>query len=198
MTISVKKETVTITWSGKETSEYSFPKGTFKLNKKVSLTSNESKKLGVFLSNFTELQLYKFDAQKLNNSDLIRFGIRHNYINNFDSRIGSSNGKLYISKTNVESSILKYFNIKFKDHRTIQNFKYNGKGYTFDGADGERVYYVQADDFYDLGNNNYRLNGHLYDPDSSEDIVSRVDATMKKVKSGNQYRYVLLKLNVKH
>lgn len=198
MTISVKNETVTINWSGKENSDYSFPKGTFKLKKKVALSPSESKKLGVFLSNFTELQLYKFDTNKASISDLIRFGIWHNYINNFNSRIGSSNGKLYISKSYVEESILKYFNIKFKDHRNIQNFKYNGKGYTFEGSDGERIYYVQIDGFYDLGSNNFRIYGHLYDPDSGDEVVSRVDATVKKLKSSNGYSYVLLKLNVKH
>ncbi|MDR6720889.1 hypothetical protein [Paenibacillus sp. 2003] len=198
MTISVKNETVIITWSGKENSDYSFPKGTFKLKKKVALSPSESKKMGVFLSNFTELQLYKFDSEKVNNSELIRFGIWHNYINNFSSRIGSVNGKLYISKSYVEASILKYFSIKFKDHRTTQNFKYNGRGYTFEGSDGERIYYVQIDGVYDLGSNNYRIHGHLYDADSGEEVVSRVSATVKKIKSGNGYNYALKKMNVKY
>ncbi|MEN1986165.1 hypothetical protein [Paenibacillus hubeiensis] len=199
MTISVKKETVTLTWSGTETTDYSFPKGTFKLYKKVDLSSSESKKLGVFLSNFTELQLFKFDAKKINNSDLIRFGVWHNYINNFNSRISSSNGKLYITKSSVETSILKYFNIKFSNHRSVLNLKYNGKGYTFDGADGERVFYVQVDELYDMGSNNYRVYGHLYDPDyPNDDLVSRVDAIVKKVKKGKEYRYVLTQLSVKH
>lgn len=199
MTISVKKESVTVTWSGKETSDYSFPKGTFKLIKKVDLSSAESKKLGVFLSNFTELQLYNFDAKKVSSSDLIRFGVWHNYINNFNSRISSLNGKLYISKSSVETSILKYFNITFKDHRSVLNLKYNGKGYVFDGADGERVLYVQVDELYGMGSNQYRVNGHLYDPEDSNDtIVSRVDATVKKVKTGKEYRYVLTQLSVKH
>ncbi|MCW3795408.1 hypothetical protein OM416_27755 [Paenibacillus sp. LS1] len=199
MTISVKNETVTLTWSGKETSDYSFPQGTFKLNKKVNLSNAEIKKMGILLSNLTELKLYNFDAKKVSNSELIRFGIWHNYINNFNSRISSSKGKLYISKSEVEKSILKYFNIKFKNHRSIQDSNYNGKGYIFDGSDGERVFYVKADALYDMGGSSFRISGHLYDPeDPSEDIISRVNATVKKVKTGNEYRYVISKLNVKH
>ena len=32
----------------------------------------------------------------------------------------------YISKSNVEKSILKYFNIKFDNHRSMQDSKFNG------------------------------------------------------------------------
>ena len=59
---------------------------------------DEMKRMSVFVSNFTEQGLYDFDVERESDGmlwlggpdaapDLIRFGIRHNYINNFKTRI---------------------------------------------------------------------------------------------------------------
>ncbi|MEK5141442.1 MULTISPECIES: hypothetical protein [Paenibacillus] len=198
MSIQMQNDGVKITWTGKEVSEFSFPQGTFKLYKKINVGAAEMKKLGTFLSNFTELNLDEFDAKRVNNAELIRFGVWHNYINNFNSRISTSNGKLFISKTHVETSIQKYFNTQFRNHRSVNGFGFNGKGYIFDGADGMPVYYVRAQDVFDLGQNKLRVRGVLYDADSpSTEMVSEVEAVVKKVKVQNNISYALVTLKVK-
>ena len=62
-------------------------------------TAQQLKLMSTFISNFTEQGFYDFDVRKSGDDDalhlggdpshpdLIRFGIWHNYINNFKSRI---------------------------------------------------------------------------------------------------------------
>jgi len=58
---------------------------------KKGFSAAELKRMSTFLSNFTELGFMDFDAEVLTNeddpADMIRFGIWHNYINNYKSRI---------------------------------------------------------------------------------------------------------------
>ncbi|WP_170220310.1 hypothetical protein [Paenibacillus anaericanus] len=199
MNIQLQKDYIQITWKGNDSSEYSFPNGTFKLYKKIKVTSAESKKMGVFLSNFTEVFLDRFDSKQINNTDLIHFGIWHNYMNNYDTRIsGTKEGLLFISKNSVEDSIYKYFNIQFKNHKSVDGYKYNGKGYTFDGADGAQINYVKVETVYDLGQNKLRLSGKLYNPeDDTAELQGQVEAVVIKVDK-NEIRYVLEKLTVKN
>lgn len=45
----------------------------------------------------------------------------------------------------------------------------------------------------------YRVNGHLYAPEDSNDRLSATSMLrLKKVKTGKEYRYVLTQLGVKH
>lgn len=198
--IQLQKDYMQITWKGKTISEYAFPNGTFKLFKKITVGQTELKKMGTFLSNFTELQLNKFDMKHIDNSDLIRFGIWHNYLNNYNSRISSTkDSMLYISKANVDESITKYFGIKFKNHKTVDGFKFNKQGYIFDGADGEPAQYVKVTKVYDLGNNKLRLSGQVYNPDDSNlELKGLVEAVVKVQKEKSVSRYVLEKLSVKY
>ncbi|HPR90668.1 MAG TPA: hypothetical protein PLD93_04475, partial [Synergistaceae bacterium] len=81
----------------------------------------ELKKMSTFLSNFTELGFMDFDAEVLTNEDepddMIRFGIWHNYINNYKSRIARCKkkdcewGSLVIEGKYVTESIKKYFGV---------------------------------------------------------------------------------------
>ena len=61
-------------------------------------STQELKLMSTFLSNFTELGFYDFDVKKSGGDDamhlgnpsepnLIRFGVMHNYVNNFKTRI---------------------------------------------------------------------------------------------------------------
>ena len=67
--------------------------------KRVTPNAAELKKMNVFLSNFTEQGFTNFDVKAGGDDellhmggkgaapDLIRFGIQHNYLNNYKSRI---------------------------------------------------------------------------------------------------------------
>ena len=111
------------------------------------VTAQQLKLMSTFLSNFTEQGFYDFDVKKggdddgtlhlgdPSNNDLIRFGIWHNYINNFKSRIKKcakkdcEYGSLTIDAKFVAESVKKYFDINLKHH----SVKDADPSYHFDG-----------------------------------------------------------------
>ncbi|MDR0827353.1 MAG: hypothetical protein LBN33_05685, partial [Desulfovibrio sp.] len=123
----------------------------------------ELKKMSTFLSNFTEIGLDNFyvkgsgvdgsgDLLALSAddpADLVRFGIWHNYRNNYDSRVapckakGCKWGSLTIDGKHVLESVKKYFDIDLKNRSITESdppYYYDGKLYHFEGADGEATY----------------------------------------------------------
>ena len=48
----------------------------------ASRESSEIKRMGIFISNFTELGMFEIDIDSIEDTDLILFGIGHNVINN--------------------------------------------------------------------------------------------------------------------
>ena len=50
-------------------------------------SSSELKRMSTFLSNFTELGMMNFYADDLSDGELARFGIWHNYVNNYKTRV---------------------------------------------------------------------------------------------------------------
>ncbi|AWB42960.1 hypothetical protein DCC85_01095 [Paenibacillus sp. CAA11] len=152
------------------------------------------KKIGTFLSNFTELHIERLNSNNLKDADLIYFGVWHNFVNNFNSTISNySGGHLFISKAKIEQSIKKFFNIKFKSHKSIQGIKFNGKGYVFDGASGDPVDYVKVINVYDMGSSTFEVYGELY-----ADPYSWVEAVIKKITENKKSRYILISLSVKN
>jgi len=87
------------------------------------------KAMSLFLSNFTELGFMEASSEEMakpeNYPDLVRFGIGHNYINNFKSRIERNNAKsqehgdVRIKAHWVEESVLKYFGLKITANRSV-------------------------------------------------------------------------------
>ncbi|MFP4979376.1 hypothetical protein ACE6ED_28595 [Paenibacillus sp. CN-4] len=167
---------------------------------KLNLSTAERGKLGLFLSNFSELQMTAWDSAKPDTAALIRFGVWHNYLNNFDTAISSTKeGKLYISKDKVAASVNKYFKLPLTRHASTKEYTFNGKGYVFDGADGEPVNYVRVHEVYKLQTGGYKVLGKLYNPDVEEaEEFGKVTATVRKVTEKGSSRYILLKLDIRY
>ncbi|MDY4033652.1 MAG: hypothetical protein SOY64_11450, partial [Pyramidobacter sp.] len=93
----------------------------------------ELKRMSIFLSNFTELGYYGFDVGEDGSdgllhmkseeglAELIRFGVWHNYANNFKSRVkrcadkNCPYGSLTIDGKFVAETVKKYFDIDLKN-----------------------------------------------------------------------------------
>ena len=129
----------------------------------ASRQSSEYRRMGIFLSNFTEAGLYNFDLEEgdmdsilhfgnnPNSAELIRFGIIHNVINNPKTTIKRcpdrhcEYGRDIISGASVAASVRKYFDLR------INNHTFSGSD-TFDGPDAEvyydgRNYHINAADW---------------------------------------------------
>ena len=165
--------------------------------------AEELKRMSVFLSNFTEVGFFEIqDVSWLTPEDLVYFGIRHNYINNFKSRIRPCKvkncpyGSMTIEAKWVAESVKKYFDIDFKDHGDAGEpipIHYDGKLYHFDRADGEKVYYAQVQTVARDGNV-FHFKGHLYNIKDKKDIPALFRATAKAHTFGGKKTWALLSM----
>ncbi len=140
------------------------------------------KRMSVFLSNFTEIGMMDFEAKDVldpqHPGDMIRFGIWHNYTNNFKNRIkecrtsGCEWGSLTMDCKYVKESLLRYFGYSLAQCPTVENtdppYHFDGKLYHFEGADGEAVHYARVNKAQTLSNGQIRMNGVIYNPDTEE------------------------------
>ena len=154
----------------------------------------DMKRLGMFISNFTETGLFNFDIRAENTDDddgllhlgmpenvteLARFGIIHNFINN-KSRIkkcrdrNCESGPLVIDKKYVAESVSKYFGLELDamdlsviDEDSSAVFSYDGRQFHF-AADSFRdpgndaVYYAEVQDVDSEGRYT-AVSGYVYD-----------------------------------
>ena len=173
-----------------------------------NFTAAELKLMGTFLSNFTELRFFEFDAGEFLKSDgAIRFGVWHNYVNNYNSRIARCkvkncpHGSLVIDAKHVEESIKKYFAADFKKHRSVKpdyefykeyEYYYDGKLYHFEGADGEGVYYARVDKAAQNPSGQIVMTGELYNADDEDDKLGAFEAVAKPYKYGGKNTWAII------
>ena len=170
----------------------------------------ELKLMSTFVSNFTEVRLFDFETETLLQSDyIIRFGVWHNYINNFKSRIARCktkdcpHGSLVIEPRHVTDSIVKYFGADFKDHRSMKpdyefykeyEFYYDGRLYHFEGADGEAVYYARVDNAVKNSSGQVIMTGELYKANDKNNKFGKFEAVAKPYKYNGKDTWAIISL----
>jgi hypothetical protein len=176
----------------------------------------ELKKMSTFLSNFTELGFMNFDIEADGSDellhlgapgaapDLIRFGIRHNYINNYKSRIAKCKtksceyGSLVIDGKHVAESVKKYFDLDLKNQSVTDSdppYFYDGKLYHFEGADGEATYYADVHEAPEGNGGVFVMTGELYNADDKTDRPATFEAKAKPYKFGGKDTWAILSIN---
>lgn len=179
----------------------------------------EMKKMSVFISNFTEAGFFNFDLENGDNAtdelneyeepithlgnpanitELVRFGIIHNLINNYKSRIKKCKdpnceaGGLTIDKKFVFESVKKYLglDISRKDLSVIAEdpsavFSYDGKLFHFDADSfkepgNDKVYYADVQGVTRRGKN-LLLAGDIYNSKQITDRPGMFAATVRPV-----------------
>ena len=173
-------------------------------------SANQLKLMSTFLSNFTEVGLMFFNTKEIASGThpekLIRFGIMHNYINNFKSRIkqcgakGCEWGSLTIEGKFVTESIKKYFDVDYTKLASVTEsdppYHYDGKLYHFEGADGEAVYYARVDKALPSGNA-VVMTGEIYNSDDKDDKLGSFEAHAKPHKFGGRDTWAILSMETK-
>jgi hypothetical protein len=188
----------------------------FAAETKMKPSAAELKKMSTFLSNFTEQGFMNFDIEPDGSDellhmgsqdaapDLIRFGIRHNYINNFKSRIvpskakNSEHGSLTIDGKYVTESVKKYFDLDLKNHSVTESdppYFFDGKLYHFEGSDGEATYYADVKEVW-KDENVLRMTGEIYNADDKNDRPATFGARAKPYKFGGKDTWAILSMNV--
>lgn len=171
------------------------------------------KRMSVFISNFTELGFYDLDVKNESDEalflggpdaapDLIRFGIWHNYVNNFKSRIKKcakkdcEHGSLTIEGKFVQESVKKYFDLNLKNQSVMEStpsYYFDGKLYHFEGADGEAVYYAEVKEA-SLEDGVVRMSGELYNAEDKKDRLGTFQAVTKPYKWKGKDTWAILSL----
>ena len=180
-------------------------------------TAQQLKQMSTFLSNFTEVGLWDFDVRESGDDnvlhlgsdpshpDLIRFGIRHNYINNYKSRIKPCKkkdceyGSLTIEGKFVAETVKKYFDISLENSSVEDSdpsYHFDGKLYHFEGADGEAVYYAEVKQAA-RGGNGIRMTGDLYNAEDKDDRPYTFEAMAKPYKWNGKDTWVILSMRTK-
>ena len=180
----------------------------------ASFSQAQLKLMSTFVSNFTELGFMNFDTKQEgtddvlhlggdpSSPDLIRFGIMHNYVNNYKSRIkpcptkGCKHGSLVIDGKYVVESVKKYFDINLKNASVEQSdppYHFDGTLYHFEGADGEAVYYAEVKQATQEGGV-IRMSGDIYNAEDKNDRPSTFVATAKPYKWNGKNTWAILSL----
>jgi hypothetical protein len=175
-------------------------------------SASDMKKMSTFLSNFTELGFMDFDAKELTNednpADMVRFGIWHNYVNNYKSRVSQCKikncewGSLVMDGKFVNESVKKYFAYDMKKLPSITEsdppYHYDGKLYHFDGADGEAVYYARVKEASKNDSGQIIMTGELYNADDESDIRGIFEAAAKPYKYGGKNTWAIISLKTEY
>ena len=175
-------------------------------------SSADLKKMSTFLSNFTELGFMNFDAKELTNekdpADMIRFGIRHNYVNNFKSRIGQCKkkdcewGSLVIEGKYVTETVKKFFDVDYKKLASVTEsdptYFYDGKLYHFEGADGEAAYFARVDEAEKNSKGQIVMRGEIYNAEDENDLLGSFEAVAKQHKFGGKDTWAILSMETEY
>jgi len=121
----------------------------------VTLSADEQKKLNTFFSNFSEAYLEPFTSGNITDDELIKFGILHNYNNNFRLFEKAGENELKIKDALISKSIEKYFGKTFSAHKSTKDYKYKNGYYFIPNADGEAYTFSQVTSLSDIGGDRY-------------------------------------------
>ncbi|SDZ15438.1 zinc-ribbon domain-containing protein [Tindallia californiensis] len=132
---------------------------------KLSLSYDEHRALNVFFSNFAEVFLLPFEAGEIRDSELLRFGFFHNYVNN-TSRMNYREFEAYLREDHLFESIDKYFGIDMTERNPDRGqipMEYRDGYYFFPAADGETPPFAQLVEIYDLHDGTYQAIFDIYE-----------------------------------
>ncbi len=171
-------------------------------------SDRELKAMGLFLSNFTELGFTDVVTEEMvkpdNYPDLVRFGIMHNYVNNFKSRIepnkenAREHGDVRIKASWVEESVLKYFGLKFTADKSVDQsdppYSFDGKYFHFWAADGEAAWHAKVKKASNPQKGVWDLSGSVYNADDPTEILGDFTAVIRETVLKGKPHYVMVRL----
>ena len=184
----------------------------FAASAEKKFNASELKLMSTFLSNFTELWFMNFDAKEITNEndpgDMIRFGVWHNYINNYKSRIAQckdkncKHGSLTIDGKHVKESVNKYFDYDIKKLPSVTEsdppYYYDGKLYHFNGADGEAVFYARVDNAVQNSSGQIVMTGELYNADDKDEKLGKFKAVAKPYKYSGKNTWSIISMETEY
>lgn len=184
----------------------------------ASPSRDELKRMGIFISNFTEQGLYNFDLEEdgyedvlhlgdpSNMSELIRFGIAHNVINNPKSTIRKCTrrncdyGSSTMTGKSVAEAVRKYFDMGIKNQSVLGDAPeafYDGESYHIEPRawKTDTVYYADVQEV-STRRGIITMTGELYNLHRKSERPATFTAEAKPYKWGKKDTWSILSLNV--
>ena len=180
--------------------------------------SDEMKRMGIFVSNFTEQGLFEFDVyegdgedgrlmhlgDEVNMTELIRFGIQHNVINKPKSTVKKCTvrncpyGDSVMPAKSVSESVKKYFDMDIShqsENGVYPNFHYENGEYHFTRYEWtpERVIYADVQKVTRKGKV-ITMSGELYNHEKKSERLGTFEAQAKPYKWNNKDTWAILSL----
>ncbi len=167
------------------------------------------KGMNIFLSNFAELDVWDVEAKDIaeDYETAVRFGIGHNYINNFKSRIVpvgkamKEHGDFCIESKYVAESVKKYFGVSVKMEESIEDSEpsciLKDKKFYFKGDDWKKKPYCYAriESIEGPVKGVYKASGVICKADSSKDVLADFEAEFKDYQWKGKKTWVLIKMS---
>ena len=185
----------------------------------AATSRDELKRMGIFISNFTEQGLYNFDIEEYGDDDevihlgdpsnmaeLIRFGIAHNVINRSKSTVrkctrrGCDYGTSTMTGKSVAESVRKYFDMGIKNQSVMGDAPeafYDGESYHFEPNQWrpETVYYAEVQEV--SGRRGIiTMTGELYNLHRKSDRPATFTAEAKAYRWDKKDTWAILSLRV--
>ena len=151
-------------------------------------------------------------GQELANLELIRFGILHNYLNNFKSRITlctgqaqeCAHGSMRMDAKFAAESVRKYFDLAL-NHRSSPedayfSFHFDGMRYHFDLGEGDPIQFAKVTRATKEGGI-VRMTGNIYsesNADERPELVASFTVTAKPHKWNGKDTWAILSLKRKY
>lgn len=167
--------------------------------------NDERHRMGIFISNFTELGMYDININDIGNADLIRFGIGHNVINNAKSTVKRCNlpdceyGAYLMSGRSVAASVRKYFDLDVRNRTVTGNPEavYDGDNYHFDARQwrDDTVYYADVQGVR-RGEGVVHMEGELYNVKRKTERPGYFTAIAKPYRYDGKNTWSILSLSV--
>lgn len=164
----------------------------------VTLTSELKTQLNSFFTVIVKTRVPAFEKDKLNNDDLILFGVRYNFINNSQAleKYEKEKNMAKLPEKYVDSAVEKYFGLKLKTHDIFTEEIYYADGYYYLPYNLKIANtFAQVEKLVDEGNGIYSADVTTYSatPGSSVDP----NASKKEWKQAGQMPKVFMNMRAR-
>ena len=146
---------------------------------KIKLDDATRKKMSVFISNFTELDMLEIDTTAwLKYDDLVYFGAMHNYLNNPGIVKKTKDGRVSVDGNSVFRAVGKYFSLGDAldggpDYMSAKyngiTFEYKGGSYIFKTPAKRVIYYADVKEAYKF-DGLVLMKGEIYEKANSKNV----------------------------
>jgi hypothetical protein len=148
------------------------------------------------ISDYTQLGFYNFERSGIVDpaepGDMIRFGIQHNFLNNFQATIEQCSGSdceagdVKIDVKHVQQTIKRYFGYDYADLKSVTSsdppYILKGRYYLFAASDGEEVYPAKVETAQKTPDGDVEASGVLYNFNDEDEINADFTAVLKPIK----------------